>query len=444
MNTEKMPQKIAIIGAGLAGCYLAILLAKRGYDVDIYERLAENSITEHHSKRTFNLTFYHRGVLSLKKIGIWDEAKKILVPLEGSVYHPDYAEPIYTPFDYDGKPQYTVQRPDLLALFIKHATAFPNIRFHFNTQLISVNRWEKTITINSSHDPLHYDLLFGADGVNSTVRNFVQQGQSTTHRQENLDWNYKEVTISRVVGEKMGWRKKASHIIAREHVLLVAFPNFDNSFTMMVILPEKKPHSFSALTNEKDILNFLKKNFPKMEPAYPDIVKSILENPIGHFSTIYTSPWYYENFIALVGDAAHAAFPFYGQGMSAAFEDCLEIERLHEQHGANWEKIFAEYQETRKKSTDVLADISKDNFNKFLRHTFADYEMILDRADSILHKLFPKIWPPPLYEMVYNETIPFADIYAKHINRRRIARYLGITLAGRLLYYLLLLKEKIN
>lgn len=446
MSTQQKPT-ITIIGAGLAGCYFAILLAKRGYQVDIYERLSEDKITEDHSKRTFNLTFYHRCVLAIKKADLWDEVKKILVPLEGSVYHPDYTDPIFTPFDYKGKPQYTVQRPDLLHIFIKQAAVYPTIRFHFNTSLITVNRWKKTMLIQDTTTKeckeLKCDVIFGADGVNSAIRSFIQAGQTATHIQENLTWKYKEVTITKKMGEEMGWRKRASHIISRKNALFVAFPNNDESFTMMIILPEAGATGFNTLREKSAIMKFLGKEFKSMSPAHEAITQSILENPLGYFSTVYTSPWYYENFMAIIGDAAHAVLPFYGQGMASAFEDGLELVQLMEVYEGNWEKIFMLYQEKRKESTDVLADLSKENFIKFQRHTFADYAVILDRLDSILHSLFPKFWLPPLYVMVYNETIPFAEILKKHHKRRRIAGYLGITIAARLLYGILLLKEKL-
>lgn len=442
----KTAEPITIIGAGLAGVFMAILLAKQGYTVDIYERFTEEQLTEEYSKRSFNLTFYFRGTEAFKKAGLLDAVQPILRVLEGSSAHSKHGE-VYTPFDTKEKPQYVVERPVLLQILIREAKKFKNIHFHFDTSLVSVERTKKTITIQNNKtqkkQTLHPHVVFGADGVNSLVRTYLQEGQVTKHLQEYLPWTYKQVKIPLQIANQLQWKPKTEHFFHTHDALLVAFPNADASFTGMLLLPKNKEPNFTTLTSEQTITKFLHEKFPGMQPAYPLFIQSLLEHPEGRLVTIDTIPWYFEDFLVIIGDAAHGVLPFYGQGMSAAFEDCLTIVTLMERHGTDWKTIFSEYQTTRKKNTDVLADLSKESFERLEKYKQVAMSAINNRLDLILHKLFPKFWLPPIYNLIADDPDEFHKIMEKHNKRRKMATLFGISVIAGVIYGALTVKRRL-
>ena len=444
MQTKK---PVIIIGAGLGGIFMALCLAKRGYKVSIYERFSQERLTEEASNRSFNLTFYARGIQALKKAGLWNLIQPQLWSLKGSAAYFPYGT-VYTEFDTTENPQYVIERPAFLQLLLQEAIKQPNISFHFDTQLISVDRNARTITTKKAKtDQLQTvacDIVIGADGINSVVRPFIQNGRNTSHKQEFLPWTYKQVKIPAHLAAELGWKERTENFVHAEDALLLSFPNVDGSFTAMFLLPENATYRFAALTNEKLLKQFLQKTFPNLAPAHDVFIQSFLSNPEGRLSTITTQPWYYKDFLVLIGDSAHGLLPFYGQGTAAAFEDCLTIVSLLDAKEGVWRDIFPLYQAKRKPNTDLLAYFSKESFDRLMRYKQADIQAIKSKFDAILNSMFPKLWLPPIYNMIADDASDFQEILAKHAKRQKLARWLGITAGAYGIYAALLLKEKLS
>lgn len=440
-------KNITIIGAGLAGCFLAILLAKRGYTVDIYERFSQKELTETASNRSFNLTFYYRGTQILKRVGLWNKVKPLFRILEGSNVHTNYHNGIFMPFDTVRKPQYTLERTALIRTILHEAMQYKDIHFHFDTNIISIDRRNKTITIQTKRMKtprvISCSIVIGADGVHSTVRPALQQGQEASHTQEYLPWTYKQVAITKAIADELQWRESSQHFVHGKQTFLVAFPNANSSFTAMVLLPKTGTYTFAKLKTRASIEQFLTDRFPKLKAAHQLFIKALLTNPEGHLVTIKTSPWYYKDFLVLIGDAAHGVLPFYGQGVTAAFEDCVELDKLIARYGNNWQKVFSLYQEKRKKNTDALAYFSKESFQRLNRYKQADYAAVENRLDHIMHTLMPKFWLPPISRLIAHDPSQYADILTKHQHRQKVAKVLGISAAATTIYGALLVKEKL-
>lgn len=445
MNSTKQ-QKITIIGAGITGCFLAILLAKRGYKVDIYERLSYDEMLHSAANKSFNITFYGYAVEALKKIKLWNVVESQLITLHGSLTQvTKYAPPIFSQFE--DKTYYTISRVKLLKTFTTQAMLDPQISFHFDTSLVSINRYDKTIVVENRQSQkfskIACDVVFGADGVNSLVRGFLQQGQESQHTQEYAPWSYKQFIIEKAVATTLKLQHDMTYSWTRQYASIVAFPTDDERFAALLLLPNDKTKGFANLKSASSIKNLVTENFPQLLPALSSITAAIEKNPSGHFTMIHTSPWYYKDFLVLLGDSAHCFFPFFGQGVSAGLGDCLAITELIDKHGTNWEKILPLYEKTRKRHMDALGDVSKEGFARYRRYKKADYAAIYDKLESILHHLFPKYIAPPLFGPVAKDPNHTADYLEKHTKQRKFFNTIGISLLVSILTAMVTFQEKV-
>lgn len=422
---------ITIVGSGLAGCFLAVLLAERGYKVVIYERLSKKEICSVASRRSYNIILFGYAIDLLKKAGIWETIHPYLYALKGSLTHvPHETHPIVRIMDYNKMPYLAISRAKLVEILLHEATKHPLVAAHFNTSLFSIDRHKKTITVQNNVtkkiETHHTDIVFGADGANSSVRIFLQQGQSTQHTQEYAIWRYRQFRLSPKTVEKLGLEKGFEHTWTQKNAFIISHADKTHALSALLVTPkdvEKNPFS-SATTIKK----FFAENFPDLLPAIKEITEALLINPDGNFATIHTDPWYYKDFIALLGDAAHGFYPFFGQGTSAAFGDGMLLAKLIDQYGSDWNKVFSAYQQTRKQHMDVLGDLSKEVMLKYFRYRKADFTAIYDALENGLYKLFPKMLYPPLSFSLLTDPEHSYTHWKNHRKQRKIARWLGISL----------------
>lgn len=430
MDNKK--KKITIIGSGLAGSYFAILLAKKGYTVDIYEKFTEKEIADRYTtNRSYNLTFYDYGVEALKEAGVWEKIKHSLVTLDGSVAQIGQNPPVQIPKDCNFF--FTVQRAALLRILIQEGEGYPNLTFHFGKALIELDREQKHFTIQDvitkKNNQIPYDVLIGADGIHSPVRMYMQAGQLATTKKEYADWEYKQIHIDKKHAKDLHLEKAYMYAWTREKNFMLAHPNIDYSFSALLVMPKDKQAGFSSLQSPEAIQHFIEKHYRNFIPALDLVIKEILANPVSHFITIYTSPWYYKDTIALIGDAAHGFNPFYGQGVSAGFADALTLVALIDTYGSDWGTIFAHYQEQHKRHTDALAILSRDSITQHLRKKRADYTSVYNKIDTVLYRIFPNFFAPPPYIHIPANPLLADDYVQKHQQQRRRNRWIGIPLA---------------
>jgi kynurenine 3-monooxygenase len=429
--TEKNKQTIVVIGGGLAGCFLAILLGNRGYNVELYERLSRDDISDDNSKRSYNITFRSYGIEMLQKAGVWNEIKPHLLPLKGaSTQLSKNSKPIVSIIKDTNIQYLSISRSDLLTVLINHMVSHPSISMHFETSLLSVDRYEKTLLIQNEKTKtiknVSCDVLIGADGANSLVRTFMQQGQNTNHAQEYSLGGYKQFTISKDDVQMLNLQNDIAYTWNADQKFILAFPNFNGSLSALLIYPKDKK-AFTLLRSENTIKNLLTEDFPFLLPIHEQVTKQFLENPVGGFVTIHTDPWYYKGFITLVGDAAHGFYPFFGQGTTAAFDDCMTLVELIDKYDSDWNKIFPMYQESRKKHMDTLGELSKEGLTRYMRNKRADYESIYSKLESLGHNVFPDYILPPVFQQVMDNPRNTADFVEKHTKQRQLAKKVGIS-----------------
>jgi len=310
------------------------------------------------------------------------------------------------------------------------AEELPNVKLFFNHRCLNRDKESGTAHLrdekNSRSTTINPSFIIGADGAFSTVRQQMHKGMRAYYQQEFLDWGYKELHIPSGVGSGL-IEDNALHIWPRGDFMLLAMPNRDQSVTCACILPFEGDPSFGSLKTEKQIIDFFKEQFPDALPLMPNLVEDFHHNPIVEMITTSTHPWHYKNRIVLIGDACHAVVPFYGQGMNAAFEDCVVLTECITNAGGDLEAGFAQYQELRKKHTDALAKLSKDNFVELRKRSQSPMFVARKKIEVALNRLFPQAWMP-LYTMVTHTTIPYAEALDRLHRRNRIARYFGIDL----------------
>lgn len=432
--TSKNKGTITIVGAGLGGAFLAYVMAQRGFKVSVYEKYSESQTLDNSSNRSFNITFYGYGVDALKAAGLWEKVEPILLPLKGSATqvtaHGDF---IFSRFEKGDMDYYAVKRAGLLQILVAAARSLPNVTFHFETEITAINRDAKTVTVQNSktkkNKTFKTDIVLGADGAHSIVRDILQEGQKPNHSKVYADWTYRQIAFDKSMAKKLGFKPQTAYSWTRKYASLIGFPQIDNVFGALLMLPKDKGRGFADIKTKADALKLVKEEFPTLEPAWNSIVGDIMNNPEGGFVTILTSPWYYRDFLAIVGDAAHGFYPFYGQGAATAFGDCMKLVELIDAHGTDWGRIFPLYEAARKPNTDVIGELSRQTLQRFTRSTKADPSAIYDKLEQVLHGVFPKYILPPMFNLVAHDPNNASTFLKKHDKQRKIFKAIGVSIA---------------
>ncbi|MGI5282055.1 FAD-dependent oxidoreductase [Nonomuraea polychroma] len=412
-----MDSTAVIVGAGLAGPLLASLLARRGYQVDLVERRPDPRSARHDGGRSINLGMSARAITALREVGLWQEARRLSVPMRGRMVHTAGRRPAFYPYGKDpSQILHSIRRDALVCLLVEHAEKQPGVRLHFETRCVAVDRDGGTVTLEDGTE-LAAGFVVGADGASSLVRTEMQRGLPADFSREYLEWGYKEVTIRARPGGGPAVPLEALHIWPGERGLGVAHPNIDNSLTCTLFLPrDETPDPVSEA-------------FPHLAELVPDLDEQASAAPLGHLTTVRTAPWHHRDTMVLVGDAAHAVYPFYGQGMNASFEDCLVLDRMLVQHPRDRQAAFTAYEHSRKPHTDVLAELSAQNFLELRDGMRSPLRLARKRLDLLLHKAFPGTWVP-LYTLVSHTTVPYGEALRRARRQDRVAAALAATGAG--------------
>ena len=411
--------KFVLIGSGLAGGLLAAYLGRRGYEVDLYERRADPREGNIVGGRSINLAISTRGIHALEKIGIAKEALQHAIPMRGRMIHDKSGELHFSPYDVDPKKCInSIGRAALNSTVIEAAQRYSNVRVHFNHKCTRIDIDSAVAHLETANAAItaHGDAVIGVDGAFSAVRKSMQNAIAKFQYDESyLAHGYKELTIP--PGPDGSWRmeKNARHIWPRKSFMMIALPNPDGSFTCTLFWEFEGPRSFATTKTDDDVHQFFDEEFSDAVPLMPNLLDDFRSNPMGSLVTIRCAPWFYRDKTCLVGDAAHAVVPFYGQGMNAAFEDCVVLDECLEQFLENRERAFTEYFHRRKENADALADLAIGNFIEMRDKTASKTFRAKKKLDHALEAALPGKYLP-LYTMVTFTRMP----YAKAAKRARV------------------------
>jgi kynurenine 3-monooxygenase len=408
-------KEVIIIGAGLVGSLWAVYLSKAGYSVTIYERRSDIRKAEISAGKSINLALSNRGWKALDAVGVGDEVRKIAIPMYGRMMHDLKGNLTYQQYGKDGEAIFSVSRGKVNATMMDIAEKYGNATIHYNHECKRVDLKNGIVYLKNTLTGEEFEhqaaLVFAADGAFSAVRyNSMQKLDRFQYSQNYIADGYREILLPANPDGSYRMDKDALHIWPRGRFMMIALANEDGSFTCTLFMPHSGgEHAFDKLTSKEAIDNFFKEIFPDFYDMMPNIADAWEDHPLSSLAIIRSYPWTHGK-TALMGDAAHATVPFYGQGMNAGFEDCTVLWDLMQKHNHDWTAIFDEYSRERKPDGDALQDLSLDNYY-VMRDYVADPAFLLrKKIEAKFSELYPEKWMP-LYSQVTFSEIRYSVAY---------------------------------
>lgn len=415
-----------IVGAGLVGSLWAVYLSKAGYKVTIFERRDDIRKAKISAGKSINLALSARGWKAFKTVGVEKEIERIAIPMYGRTMHDVEGNLTYQPYGLEGEAIYSVSRGGINCVMMDIAEKQGGATIKFNQKCIGADLENGIIHIkdlligeNSSHQS---DVVFAADGAFSSVRTeSMQRSDRFDYSQKYIKDGYREILLPSNSDGSYKLPKNTLHIWPRGKYMLIALPNEDGSFTCTLFMPfEGHSNSFDKLISREDVNNFFQNKFPDFYELMPEIGDSWEDHPLSSLAIIRCYPWTVGK-TALMGDAAHATVPFYGQGMNAGFEDCTVMWELMQKHNENWPTIFSEYQELRKPDGDAIQDLSLHNYY-VMRDYVADPVFLLQKKfERRIQELYPEKYMP-LYSQVSFSHIRYSKAWEKGMEQDKFIK----------------------
>lgn len=400
--------KIAIIGAGLVGSLQAIYMARKGFEVSIYERRSDIRDAKLVAGRSINLALSDRGWKALKGAGISDEIEKIAIPMKGRMVHDVEGNQSFQPYGFDDQAIYSVSRGELNKQLLIKADEYPNVQFFFNQQVKDIDLNTNALKIQDLHtkeaSEKAYDRIIGTDGAFSAVRLRLMKTDKFNFSQKYLEHGYKELHIPANADGTHKLDKHSLHIWPRGQFMLIALPNIDGSFTLTLFFPYDGEVSFNSLDTDEKVMDFFQKTFPDTLPLIPDLLKDYNENPTASLVTVRCSPWHYQDKICLMGDASHAIVPFYGQGMNSGFEDCTVFNDLFKQDDWEWDQVFSQFSAKRAPEADAISELALRNYVEMRDLTANEQWLLQKKIERKITTKHPDKWLPLYSQVTFSHT----------------------------------------
>jgi kynurenine 3-monooxygenase len=388
------------------------MLGRRGYTVQLIEKRPDLRKVKWEDGRTINLALSERGWRALERVGLVKDVKQLAIPMYGRMMHNEKGGLTFQPYGKEGQSIYSVSRSQLNEKLMNLAEEEGKVQLSFEQKCTQVDLEKPAVhlthVVSGEEQVIQPDILIGADGAFSAVRSAMQRTNLFNYQQYFIEHGYKELTIPPTKDGSWAIDKHALHIWPRGNFMLIALPNPDGSFTCTLFFPFKGDVSFEKIHTQADVIHHFQTYFPDILPLMPNLAEEYFQNPTSSLVTIRCYPWTYKDKAAIIGDAAHAIVPFYGQGMNAGFEDCIILDQLMEKYSQNWQHIFKEYQLQRVDNAEAIADLALQNFVE-MRDYVADPKFLLrKKIEAHIHQLYPDLWTP-LYTMIAFSHVPYAE-----------------------------------
>lgn len=405
-------RKVTIVGCGLVGSLWAYLLKKQGYDVEVFEKRGDPRLQTEQAGRSINLVITSRGLHALKTAGLLSEILPITVPVYGRRIHPKSGDSFFQPYGRNqSECNYSVSRWFLNRALIEQCSRI-GVKINFDTSFENLDIEQKTLRLTSPSGVKthHYDLLFATEGAGSGIRKFLTTSYPKEFS-ETTDWltsGYKELYMPIPPASQPRLEANSLHIWPRGTHMLMGLANLDNSFTMTLYLPNSgSGYSLENLNSESGIRDFFMNEFPTAVPLMPDFLNNYQQNPAGALGTVKMNKWTYKDSIALMGDAAHAIVPFFGQGMNLGFEDCTTLLQLLKDHNGNWETALPAFDHQQRPNANAIAEMALENFVE-MRDKVADPQFQFNKKiEALIEREFPELYRSR-YGMITYTLIPYS------------------------------------
>ena len=403
-------RSVRIFGAGLCGSLLAVMLARRGFDVTAYERQNDSRKANAPAGRSINLAMSARGIHALKHAGIFSRVEPLLVPMRGRfVHHEDGATELQEYGQRPGEQIYSVSRADLNRLLLSAAEDDHGVGIHFRHEALELDSGGVRIAnLDDGSETVVSDTpMIAADGAGSVFRRALHESGTVKATDALLDHSYKELTMPPGPGGEFQLEPGALHIWPRGGFMLIALPNPGGNFTMTLFLPNTGPQNFSKLRTGNEIEAFFDAHFADVRSLLPDLVEMFQQNPVGILGTVRCDGWHDGGRVLLVGDAAHAVVPFHGQGMNLAFEDCVLLDQILDEQKLSWAEVFARFESGQVANANAIADMALENYIE-MRDTVRNPKHILQKELAFeLERRLPSRFIPRYSMVMFHAEIPY-------------------------------------
>ena len=407
-------KNISIVGAGLVGSLLAIYLKRQGHNVTVFERRKDLRKADISAGKSINLALSDRGWKPLKEVGLEEELLKMIIPMKGRLMHDSSGELTFQSYGKENEAINSISRGGLNALLVNKAEELgAEFKFEHKCTHVDLDKTELTLESGSESFSIKSDLIFGTDGAFSAVRAAMQKADRFTYSQSYIPHGYKELVIPATSTDDFAIEKNVLHIWPRGEYMLIALPNLDASFTVTLFLPfEGKGYAFDNLESDSAITQFFQDVFPDALKHMPTLLDDFKSNPASSLVTVKSFPWVKNNTMIL-GDAAHAVVPFYGQGMNCGFEDCYELNKFIENYEDDWRSTLDLFGTSRPENANAIADLAVENFIE-MRDRVADETFLLrKKIEAHIYAKYPKRWIPQYSMVTFKDSISYS--YAKRV-----------------------------
>eukprot|EP00457_Paulinella_chromatophora_P003794 gb/GEZN01003802.1/.p1 GENE.gb/GEZN01003802.1/~~gb/GEZN01003802.1/.p1 ORF type:complete len:506 (-),score=85.70 gb/GEZN01003802.1/:576-2060(-) len=404
---------VTVVGAGLAGSLLAVYLRRQDFDVDVYEWRSDIRVDSKTAGRSINLVLTSRGLYALAEVGLAKRMLAITVPVYGRTIHALDGSLSYQPYGPDDTHRnFSVSRLQLNQLLLTAAEE-AGARFHFEHGLDHLDILNSTLynyCSTKGHPHLRSSRarhVLATDGAGSRCRQALKGllGDQLEDRGIPLNSSYKELLMPAGVGGKYLMDGRSLHIWPRGSHFLMGLPNLDGSFTMTLYAPAIGSElSFASLDTPDKFLRYFQTYYRDALLLMPDLVSEYMSNPGGFLGTVQCGPWWYEDRLCLLGDAAHAIVPFFGQGCNAAFEGVQLLSRLLRTQA--FQPAFQNFFETYKPNADAIAKMAMENYYEMMAKSGDPRFQLQKQLEVRIAKALPTIYCSR-YVMVTHCLIPY-------------------------------------
>lgn len=440
--TSSSVPNVVIIGAGPAGCLLALLLSKTARTIRVYDYRPDprQSVptSPTNRRRSINLALSTRGLTALSEAGLSEQVAAIGVPMHGRCVHPaSSSAPLqFQRYGLPGQFLLSVSRDRLNNLLLDACDAANGVHLSFGMRCVSVDLDVPSATLQPEDGresvQVSADLVVGADGAFSKVRAIMARRDRFDFSQSYVSAAYKELSMvnAELHGTGQAFPPEWLHIWPRHRFMLIALPNGPTSFTCTLFMDKEQ---IDALDTPEMVEAFFNDHFPDAVAVMPTLTEDFRKNPTPSLLTIRCEPYNYLGKAVIIGDAAHAIVPFYGQGCNAAFEDCRLLGETIDRHG--WEELHValnDYSRTRKANADAIADLAIDHYVDMSSRSAKPFFVLRRRLEILANRFFPRSFLP-LYSMISFSNTPYAEAVVRATEQDKvIERYVTIVAAAAL------------